>query len=70
MSSTLSVRTRWWTSPVRSVLGVAFGRAVGSSWGGSVWQRPVRPAVVVLGDEDLEQGLELGERGRLDRLGA
>jgi hypothetical protein len=35
-----------------------------------VWQGAVGSAVVVLVDEGLEQGLELGEGGGLDGLGA
>ena len=51
--------------------GQRFGhRVVERRRSGPVGQGPVRAAVVVLRDEDLEQRLELGDGGRLDRLGA
>ena len=50
--------------------GAGFGAGgVGGGGGGAVRQGPVRAVVVVGGDEAVEQGLELGDGGRLDRLG-
>jgi hypothetical protein len=50
-------------------LGLGAG-AVGGRGGGPVRQGPVRPAVVVGRGERVEQGLQLGEGGGLDGLGA
>ena len=51
--------------------GLALGRAcVGGGRGGAVWQGAVRAVVVVLVDEGVEEGLELGDGGRLVGLGA
>jgi hypothetical protein len=61
-----------------SVVGVAvpagardgFGAGgVGGRRGGPVGQRSVRPVVVVGADEGVDEGLQLGDGGRLDRLG-
>src|SRR4051812_34131803 len=66
--SILSWRTRSWMSRARSVPGVALGRAVSAVAGVARWQGAVRPVVVVGGDEDVEQGLQLRNRGRLGGL--
>ncbi len=38
--------------------------------GGPLGQGPVGPVLVVLDDEQVEQGLQFGDRGGLDGLGA
>jgi hypothetical protein len=50
--------------------GLGLGQAVvADRRGGSARQGPVRSALVVLGDECVQQGLQLGEGGGLDGLG-
>ena len=56
---------------VAGLAGQGFGqRVVAACGGGSVRQGAVRAAVVVLVDEGVEQGLQLGDRGGLVGLGA
>ena len=50
--------------------GGCFGhRVVAGGWGCAVRQRPVRAAVVVFGDEGVQEGLEFGNRVGLVGLG-
>src|SRR4029077_15880283 len=60
-----------------AVVGVPLGAGgglragvVGGGWGGAVGERAVRTSVVVLAAELVEEHLEIGERARLDGLGA
>jgi hypothetical protein len=43
---------------------------VDGRWGGAVWQGPVRALVVVGVGEAVDQGLQVGDGGRLGGLGA
>src|SRR5215207_4018203 len=68
--SILSCRIRSWVSLLRSAPGVALGPgAVGHGRGRAMRQGAVRAAPVVLLGEGVEQGLELGDAGRLLLLG-
>ena len=69
-SSTRSWRTRSWVSASRSVPGWLWAGVVGGGRGGPVRQGAVRAVVVVVVDEGVEQGLQLGDGGRLGGLGA
>ena len=67
--STVSWRTRSWVSVLRSGRGGFGAGRVGGRRGGAVRQGAVRAVVVVVVDEGVEEGLQLGEGGWAGRVG-
>src|SRR3954453_18412251 len=75
--SILSVRTRSWGSALRSGPGGGLGGGggagaggVGGGRGGPLRQRAGRAVLVVGVDEEVDEGLQVGDRGRLEWLGS